>query len=241
MLRDIQRRKISPAPVVVAAPATNSTVVAAANAQAVTVAVPSAMRVISPANSGDEQVLSSNSSPAATAVAAAAIRATTCTTTPELVEENEKLRKENAQLNQELSRLRSLCGNIYNMMSNYAANQSETTGRGSTDEALDLIRGKLSTAGTESVAPLNGGGGVKAEEEEEPDLSPRLFGVSLGAKRVRLSDDEDGERQSGDGVCRRSSGVKSEPLDVRTGSRDDVSWLDIRMSGKSDGNYGGKL
>ncbi|GAY41384.1 hypothetical protein CUMW_059040 [Citrus unshiu] len=42
---------------------------------------------------------------------------------PELLEENEKLRKENAQLNNELSQLKGLCNNILALMTNYASGQ----------------------------------------------------------------------------------------------------------------------
>ncbi|GAA0170772.1 winged helix/forkhead transcription factor [Lithospermum erythrorhizon] len=140
LLRDIQRRKISSSVAVVATPTT----------QGVTVAVTATS---SEGNSGDEQVLSSNSSPIATAT----------TTASDIVVENDRLRKENAELSQELTRLRSLCGNIRNIMSNYAPNnQAEGNGGGS-------------------------GGGIK----EEQDTSPRLFGVSIGLKRTRSTSGED--------------------------------------------------
>ncbi|KAL3499392.1 hypothetical protein ACH5RR_038485 [Cinchona calisaya] len=193
LLRDIQRRKISPAPpaAAVAVAATSAAVIA--NAQAVvTVAVPPPMVMVSPTNSGDEQVLSSNSSPSTTFV-----RTTRRATTPEILEENERLRKENAQLNRELNRLRSLCGNIYNMMLNYAGNQAETV-RGESPEgrALDLMSNRVVTM------VENGGGatskaenGEEEEQEEDMHLSPRLFGVSIGVKRLRRSDDERCERR----------------------------------------------
>ncbi|KAG9144813.1 hypothetical protein Leryth_022770 [Lithospermum erythrorhizon] len=90
-------------------------------------------------------------------------RSTATTTASDIVVENDRLRKENAELSQELTRLRSLCGNIRNIMSNYAPNnQAEGNGGGS-------------------------GGGIK----EEQDTSPRLFGVSIGLKRTRSTSDED--------------------------------------------------
>lgn len=227
LLKDIQRRKIIPA---AAAPAATSTVVAA-TAQAVTVAVPVPMRSASPANSGEEQVLSSNSSPAATANTTAARP----TTTPEILEENERLRNENAQLNRELNRLRSLCGNVYTLMSNYSGNQAEASG-GETHarRALDLmpeIQAAVEVAGV-------GGGARKAAGS---DLCPRLFGVSIGVKRVRRNEDEEGERPGKVPVQPQSltSEEKSEPSDNgRDHHRDDriPSWLDISISRKSEGD-----
>nr|GMD96029.1 heat stress transcription factor B-2B [Ipomoea batatas] len=142
LLRDIQRRKMSAA--------ANSTAIVQ-NAQVVTLAVKS----VSPTNSADEQVLSSNSSPAATAVV---LRPTTYTTTPEILEENERLRKENAQLTQELNRLRGLCKNVCSLMSNYAVNHQETAPEG---QVLDLLPpGRQDSAEREcSAAEAEGGHG----------------------------------------------------------------------------------
>ncbi|XP_047952099.1 heat stress transcription factor B-2b [Salvia hispanica] len=173
LLRDIQRRKIS-----------------VANAAAATTAVPAAVAIqISPATSGDEQVLSSNSSPAA---------ATTppprqCTSTPEMMEENERLRRENSQLRQELSRLRGMCSSIYSLMSSYGSNPVE---------ALALMPEARAAAAACS----------SAEEEDDDDevleeMCPRLFGVSIGVKRYKRSGG------GGDRTAARGEDVKSEPSD----------------------------
>ncbi|XP_057764190.1 heat stress transcription factor B-2b [Salvia miltiorrhiza] len=169
LLRDIQRRKISTGINAAAAPAA--------------VAIQ-----MSPANSGDEQVLSSNSSPAA--ATPPPLRA--CTSTPEILEENDRLRRENSQLSQELNRLRSLCSNIYNLMSSYATNPGE---------ALVLMPEARAAA-----AGCAGGGGKAGDEEEE--MCPRLFGVSIGLKRLKRS-----ENGNGGGGERMAKDVKSEPSD----------------------------
>ncbi|MCD7460850.1 hypothetical protein HAX54_044613 [Datura stramonium] len=223
LLRDIQRRKISPA----GTAATAVTPVAAVNAaQAVTVAVAPSVRMVSSSNSGDEQVLSSNSSPAATATAATVLRTTSCTTTPELLEENERLRKENAQLNQELNRLRSLCNNVYNLMSNYTVNPAEMTAAVPEGRALELLRTEEVAAEVDGCANFTAAesSGVKAEE----DISPRLFGVPIGVKRVRRSNEEASDREGRvqDQVHPHGSDVKSEPLDSGSGYQDDQPWID---------------
>ncbi|XP_019156026.1 PREDICTED: heat stress transcription factor B-2b-like [Ipomoea nil] len=170
LLRDIQRRKMSAA--------ANSTPILP-NAQVVTLAVASALKAVSPTNSADEQVLSSNSSPAATATAVV-LRPTTYTTTPEILEENDRLRKENAQLTQELNRLRGLCKNVCNLMSNYAV---ETPTGSPEGQVLDLLPGRQDSEEREcSGAEAEGGHGVTTTT-----LSPRLFGVSIGAKRSSAS------------------------------------------------------
>lgn len=120
LLRDIVRRKISPS--VSAGAAT-----VAAAATVTPAALPVAAVSVSPANSGDEQVISSNSSPMAMPTSAPAVTMLqpmrSCNSTAEILEENERLRKENMQLSQELTQLRGLCNNILSMMTNYASGQ----------------------------------------------------------------------------------------------------------------------
>ncbi|KAL3833538.1 hypothetical protein ACJIZ3_008274 [Penstemon smallii] len=162
LLKDIQRRKISTA-------VGTSTTIIPANAPAVTVALPLPTAIlVSPANSGDEQVLSSNSSPATTATPPQVLRST-----PDILEENDRLRRENSRLNQELNQLRSMCGSIYNLMSSYAVNQCAS----SEGRALDLMP---------EVANC---GGSKADEEEEDEMCPKIFGVSFGVKRLKRNED----------------------------------------------------
>lgn len=202
LLRDIQRRKLSQAAAVAAAAS-----LATASAAAVTVAAPplAALRTVSPSNSGEEQVLSSNSSPA--------VQRTASSSTPELLEENDKLRKENQHLAQELNHLRGLCNNILALMSNFASGQQENGGLPE-GRPLDLLTERqvaIAAAAAAAAAAANGfrmsareggsngdvaggsseagGSGKVAVKVEE--TSPRLFGVSIGVKRVRSGEEDD--------------------------------------------------
>ncbi|CAN0922652.1 Heat stress transcription factor B-2b [Linum grandiflorum] len=205
LLRDIQRRKIS---VATAVPAAGNP----------------AIRTISPANSGEEQVISSTSSPAANAI----LRTTSCTTTAELLEENERLRKENSQLSHELTQLRGLCNNIMSLMNNYSSsghvngsisNNSPILSEG---KPLDLMPSTIPT-----TADL---------------ISPRLFGVSIGVKRARRDEEEEAEdeeeeeevgeeeeRQSSKDAVQKVGGsdVKVEALDGSASNDQDTSWLEL--------------
>lgn len=184
LLRGIQRRKIS------------------TPTAAVPQAVPPILAV-SPANSGDEQVLSSTSSPGAGQ--ATEQRGTSCSTTPELLEENEGLRKENLRLSNELNQLRSLCNSIYGLMTDFAAGQRANGGL-QEPRALNLMPATVHDATQNTV-------------NMEEDLSPRLFGVPIGLKRVRVeNEDEELEKRMQNQheeqqQEQHGSEVKPEPLD----------------------------
>ncbi|KAL3818095.1 hypothetical protein ACJIZ3_004000 [Penstemon smallii] len=196
LLKDIHRRKISSA-----AAATSS--MATTTSQEVTIAVPPATAIqLSPADSSDEQVLSSNSSHAATATPPPPVLRG-CTSTPEILEENDRLRRENSQLSEELNQLKSLCGNIYNLMSCYAVNQ------GALPEGTAV---KLTPSAKEE-----GGAGAEGVTENEEQICPKIFGVPIGGKRLKKN--EDGERVD-DQMQLRVMDVKSEPSNDPGRTRD---------------------
>ncbi|KAG8496045.1 hypothetical protein CXB51_009147 [Gossypium anomalum] len=201
LLRDIQRRKI-----------THN----ASGSATVTIAAVACKP--SPSNSSDEQVISSNSPPVATVLN----RTTSCTTTAELLEENERLRKENMQLNHQLTQLKRLCNNILNLMTNYASGQVENHSNLAEGKALDLLPARRRDGGGSKPVPAETG------EEAAEDLRPKLFGVSIGMKRVRREGEEeegvmDEEQQQ---EIKPGSDIKSEPLD---GNNDNhySTWLDL--------------
>ncbi|KAK1285986.1 Heat stress transcription factor B-2c [Acorus calamus] len=111
LLCDIHRRKISPVQSVVPLPA------------AATVAV---TRHGSPPNSGNEQVLSSNSSPTRPVASGSPVPVSNA----ELIDENERLRKDKVNLTHELAQMKSLCNNIMDLMSKYASGRHEKSCRG---------------------------------------------------------------------------------------------------------------
>ncbi|XP_076933709.1 heat stress transcription factor B-2b-like [Bidens hawaiensis] len=138
---------------------------------AVTTSIPIvAMPVSTSGNSSEERGGSSNSSPTATMIN----NSQSSISRTHLIEENERLKEQNCNLRCELDHLRSMCCNVVTMMSNFMVGQQEI----------------IENASLEKV--VEGGGGDPMEEEK---MCPRLFGVSIGAKRVRrLEENAIGER-----------------------------------------------
>ncbi|XP_057475607.1 heat stress transcription factor B-2a-like [Actinidia eriantha] len=179
LLGDIQRRKVTtPAAVVSTLPGPQGTG--------------------SPSNSGEEQVISSNSSP----------RETSFGSTTELVDENERLKKENMQLNKELSQMKNLCNNIYALMSNYSGNRPES--------------------GSQAVKPLDLMPPKRTDNKVDckPEDEARLFGISIGAKRLREGEGEAAEQHEELQLQLGVGEVKSEPFDHRNvGDEEETPWL----------------
>ncbi|CAN1180593.1 Heat stress transcription factor B-2a [Linum perenne] len=110
---------------------------------------PTKQLMLSPSNSGEEQVGSATStSPARFG------------TTAELLEENERLRRENVQLSKELSEMKSLCNKIFSLVSSYSGGG----GNYPPSPVLDLLPAK-----EEGISGCAGGA--------------RIFGVAIGGKK----------------------------------------------------------
>ncbi|KAI3925827.1 hypothetical protein MKX01_003386 [Papaver californicum] len=233
LLSDIQRRKVSsssssPSPIVTTTTTTTTVVIPAG----------------SPTDSGDEQVLSSNSSPS-TSVVPQMIMAnnifnyvrpslnnggcSSSSTNTELVEENERLRKENQQITHELKQMKNLCNNIFVLMTKYNAStnlrgeaeeENKSGGNGfPVEKPMEFLSLKrFCDVNDKITCGVSDSSRVKAEAEEDT-ISTRLFGVPIGVKRVRVEDDEENDQNE--------ELVKPEPLDSNSKQviDDESRWL----------------
>ncbi|MQM03014.1 hypothetical protein Taro_035796 [Colocasia esculenta] len=210
LLSDIHRRKVqtsAPAPAI---------------PTAIPIAIPASV-VVSPTSSADEQVVSPNSPPGAGPSTSG--RGGGAST--ELVEENNRLRKENERLNHELSQMKSLCDNIVVLMSKYGTQlppQHQPEDGGGCSPAVE---DKSTPTPPPPPSPLElmplmrcSGEPDRLEErvrpEERRSPSPRLFGVPIGMKRGRVIEAEDGPAgTSADDQPHpwRAMGVKPEPAE----------------------------
>ncbi|KAG5616892.1 hypothetical protein H5410_016716 [Solanum commersonii] len=216
-LIDIQRRKVVTAIATPSAATTAAAIVAAPPPPPPPPAQPPV--TVSTSDSCEEQVISSNSSAGSTA---------------ELLGENERLRLENLQLNKELNSMKKLCGNIYGMMSNYA--RPSSSGNQSAESSspglkpLDLLRTEQ-YLGESEVKAVEGG-----ESREEPEA--RLFGFSIGMKRVR--EGEEAMTYDAQDLQLQQPGttdVKSEASDQESnGESDERSWL-VHCGGRKQRTY----
>jgi len=113
-------------------------------------------------------------------------------------------------------------------MSNYASKPAESSSQAV--KPLDLLPLKRYCGGETDVAAVAAGGGHESKPEDE--VSPRLFGVAIGTKRLREGDAAAAESR---GLKLQLGGaeVKSEPLDHhRNGDDEQEPW--IRQCNRTD-------
>ncbi|KAJ1391072.1 Winged helix-like DNA-binding domain superfamily [Sesbania bispinosa] len=193
LLCEIQRRKIlSPPPPAV------SNATGAVPLPLPLAAIPTAKPIVSPSNSGEEQLISSNSSPT------------------ELLDENERLKRENFQLTKELAEMRSLCNSILNLMSSYTNAQPDGGAQG---RECDSMATK-----TLHLMPAKRCSGEEAAAMAVEEMNPKLFGVAIGTKRAR----EEGRGAEDDTVLSLHqlvhADVKSEPCVCLGGENRKTVW-----------------
>jgi len=127
-----------------------------------------------------------------------------------LLDENERLRKENMQLAKEIEDMKSLYNNIFNLLSNYANSQTEGGAEG---------KECCSTATPSKTLCLLPEKRCNGDDAAVEDRNLKLFGIAIDAKRAR-----------GEGRCIEDDvvlslnhsvhvDVKSEPFDSRKGEK----------------------
>ncbi|CAO2207500.1 unnamed protein product [Urochloa humidicola] len=215
LLCDIHRRKVTPA--------TGAAVTVAA--AAATAAIPLALPVGSPVYSGEEQVLSSSSSPEPPSLqpSGSGSGGAAASGGGDAGEENDRLRRENARLARELGQMKKLCNNILLLMSKYAATQHLDAAAHQLDaakaKAAAAAAGNCSGESSDAAAtppPLpsvlellpscRGAAEPAGTEHGDDKAGARLFGVSIGRKRLR--DD------ACNGDAAGAAEVKAEPADA---------------------------
>ncbi|KAF0898304.1 hypothetical protein E2562_007157 [Oryza meyeriana var. granulata] len=222
LLCEIHRRKVTAPAQAMTGPVTV--------AAAIPMAPPVTTRDGSPVLSGEEQVISSSSSPEPPFLLPQAPSGSGSggVASGDMGEENERLRRENAQLARELSQMRKLCNNIILLMSKYASTQQLDAANASS--AAGNCSGESAEAATplphpailDLMPPCPGASAAATpvSDSDEEMMSAKLFGVSIGRKRMRH---DGGGGGGGDGHASRAAGVKAEPMDGRPHAKDNHS------------------
>lgn len=121
-------------------------------------AVPSAqLLALTGSSSGEEQVISSNVTPTKALA--------------ELIDENDRLRKEKVQLTEQLVEVKSLCNNIFSLMSSFVENQFKSS--------FKVRESVLTSAKSLDLFPL------KRPSVEDDEAETNQIGAAIGAKRPR--------------------------------------------------------
>ncbi|KAL0341070.1 UNVERIFIED_CONTAM: Heat stress transcription factor B-2b [Sesamum radiatum] len=220
LLCDILRRKI-------AIPSSTASVTATIQ---LTPAAPP--RTLSPSDSGEEQVVSSSISPPGAREFSS--------NTAELIGENERLRKENMQLNKELTHMKNLCNNIFVLVSNYSGSIITDTEHScklilteTTLKPLDLLP---MTRFCEEMATAANGSRENNSRPSAEEISARLFGVPIGAKRGREIEGTSTEDEMHLQLQLPGRDTKYEPLDEdEIGDHQESSWSMLTNSRNQEG------
>ncbi|PIN11925.1 hypothetical protein CDL12_15468 [Handroanthus impetiginosus] len=183
-------------------------------------------RTVSPSDSGEEQVLSSSISPPA-------VREFSGSTT-ELIGENERLKKENVQLNKELCHMKNLYNNIYFLMSNYASSNNDDRSNGCQEHSCKSYLTETAVKPLDLLPMTRFYKQIEIGEENNmrstaEEIGARLFGVPIGAKRGREGEEDEMELQ----LQQPGDTAKSEPFDQDDrGDNQEPSWL-LRTSSRN--------